>query len=104
MEIINKIFQGVDRRYLIKSYIFSIALTFLVFSGGPSFPIVIVAILSGILFPFSALVWDSLIDLLMGGNMIILPLPMMVIWKIVKIAFLYGLAIFRTIGTVLVDK
>jgi hypothetical protein len=42
-----------------------------------------------ILFPFATVVWDDLISLMTGGMVFILPLPIMLIWKVVKIALLY---------------
>ncbi|MEG2812809.1 MAG: hypothetical protein RR912_09920 [Clostridium sp.] len=94
MNMVKKIFGSVDIGYLIKSYIFSIIMIYLCLNDIDKSPsVVFVAILNGILFPFSALLWDTLSDLIMGNNMIILPLPMMLVWKFIKIFLLYIFAI-----------
>ncbi|GAA0115966.1 hypothetical protein [Clostridium senegalense] len=95
MESVKKIFNGVELSYLIKSYIFSAIIGFFLIHANPNhFSFVLFIILSGILFPFSALVWDSLIGLLMGNTIISLPLLIMVIWKCFKLLMLYMFAIF----------
>ena len=92
--VVKDLVGSVDRRYLIKSYIIGIAVTILAIGGGASGVTFILVIISGILFPFSALVWDEFIDLMMGGYFIVLPLPIMLMWKLVKILLLFGFAIF----------
>lgn len=94
MEKIKNVISSVDRRYLIKCYIISIIIAFLAISGGVSGFTFFFVIISAVLFPFSALVWDELIGLMMSGNFIVLPLPIMIIWKFVKVLLLFGFAIF----------
>ncbi|SMP57373.1 hypothetical protein [Anoxynatronum buryatiense] len=72
-----------------KNYIIAIVLSFLVFSGGVDVLTMLFVIVSAALFPFSALVWDELMNLMMGGNFIILPLPIMLVWKLFKLLLLF---------------
>ena len=95
MKFLRGIFT-IDLGYLIKSYIISGILTFIIFSNGEG----ITAgtgfyfILAAILFPFSALVWDEFVNLMLGNNIIILPLVIMLAWKVTKIIMLYAFSIF----------
>lgn len=89
IDYVKSIINGVDRRYLVKNYIIAIVLSFLVFSGGVDVLTMLFVIVSAALFPFSALVWDELMNLMMGGNFIILPLPIMLVWKLFKLLLLF---------------
>ncbi|WP_237741347.1 hypothetical protein [Bacillus bingmayongensis] len=55
-----------------------------------SFVLTIYVLLAGFLFPFATILWDDLINTLMDGHFIILALPIMVIWKLIKIFILYS--------------
>lgn len=97
MNLIKKIFSGVDRQYLVKSYIISFLFTaFLVnlSSEGAGYPMPpVLLIISMVLFPFAAIVWDDLMNTLMGGHVIVLPLIFLVMWKMMKILFLFMFSI-----------
>jgi len=89
---LSRLFNGIDRQYLIKSYIISIICTFLLWQiqqGSHTTGLMIFCGISLILFPFATVVWDDFISLMTGGMVLILPLPIMLIWKIVKITILY---------------
>ncbi|HHY71929.1 MAG TPA: hypothetical protein GX497_01605 [Bacillus bacterium] len=96
MNVIKNIFVQFNLSYLIKSYIISIAMTYItwgyIFVGDPSIP-KIFFIANLILFPFATIIYDTVIDMLFGGNVILLPAPVLIIYKIIKIYFLYMLAI-----------
>jgi len=100
MERIRNLFKSVDTRYLVKSYAISIVvgiifiLAYIERPGPASFyehPFYIVICM--VLFPFSALVWDELIDLFMSGNTLILPLVPLIVWKTLKILYLFILSV-----------
>lgn len=86
---VKQLFAGVDRQYLVKSYIFGMIITALALSIADSMGKVIFCIVSFILFPFATIVWDDLMSTLMGGTVLILPLPIMIVWKMFKILMLY---------------
>lgn len=92
---VKKIFDGIDRQYLIRSYVFSLAFTiFLFVIADLYFTMVFFLILNLILYPFSSVVWDDLIVFLTGGNMMfILPIPFMIAWKFIKFFILYIFAL-----------
>ncbi len=80
MNFVRSIFGAVDRRYLIRAYVISIALlayAIWAFSnqiGLQNHQKALMfgyAILSAILFPFAKLVWDELRDMLLGNSSII---------------------------------
>ncbi|MFJ8416996.1 hypothetical protein HWX41_19305 [Bacillus paramycoides] len=90
IQFIKKMFHGVDTQYLVKSYIISIAVSgFLLHMNEMSFTMTIYVVLAGFLFPFATIIWDDLIDTLMGGHSIIIPLLFMLMWKGFKILVLY---------------
>ncbi|MEZ2323022.1 hypothetical protein R1C46_03955 [Bacillus tropicus] len=93
IQFIRKMFYGVDTQYLVKSYIISMAVSgFLLYVSEVSFSLAIYIVLAGLLFPFATIVWDDLINTLMGGHFIILPLLFMLMWKAFKILMLYMLS------------
>ncbi|MFD0872171.1 Uncharacterised protein [Chlamydia abortus] len=93
--LFKKLFLGVNTQYLVKSYLISIAVTgFFLYMNfedqhSSSALLTVYFLLAGFLFPFAAVLWDDLINTLMGGYAIILALPLMVIWKLIKIMLLY---------------
>lgn len=99
MEKIRNLFSSVNTQYLIKSYAISIVVGILfiwTYIKDPGFtplylhPFYILICMA--LFPFSALVWDELIGLFMGDNIIILPLVAIIVWKTLKILWLFVLS------------
>lgn len=90
---IYNIFSGVNTSYLVKSYFFSIIITYLIFIGPiadiGSKGMAVYTIICGILFPFASIVWDDLTGVIMGDWAIIFPLPIMLFWKALKLIFLF---------------
>src|SRR5699024_10036312 len=90
---IYNIFSGVNTSYLVKSYFFSIIITYLIFIGPiadiGSKGMAVYTIICGILFPFASIVWDDLTVIIMGDLVIILPWPIMLFWKALKLIFLF---------------
>ncbi len=99
---IRKMFDGIDTTYLFKSYFFAaLVFSFFLFSifyvsegSNVSIFFLMFLALSFFLFPFATIAWDDLITTLMSGHVLILPLPIMLIWKLVKIFTLFMFAIF----------
>jgi hypothetical protein len=76
--------------------VFSVICTILFWqtqAGNHSLGILLFCGASLILFPFATVVWDDLISLMTGGMVFILPLPIMLIWKVIKIGLLYTFSI-----------
>lgn len=80
MNFVRSIFGAVDRRYLIRAYVISLALlayAIWAFSNQIGLQnhqkalMIGYAILSAILFPFAKLVWDELRDVILGNSSII---------------------------------
>ncbi len=80
MNFVRSIFGAVDRRYLIRAYVISLALlayAIWAFSNQIGLQnhqkalMIGYAILSAILFPFAKLVWDELRDMILGNSSII---------------------------------
>lgn len=102
MNLIKKMFAGVDSNYLAKSYLISIAMLGLIIysnavgntneSFGVQLFTWIYVILATLLFPFATVVYDDLINLIMGGHVIVLHVVIMLIYKMVKIGLLYAFA------------
>ncbi len=93
VNFIQKLFSGVNPQYLFKSYFFSavLSITFLYISLQSVTPVFmyLYLIFCGFLFPFASIVWDDFISTIMGDHIIMLPLPFMLLWKVVKIFALY---------------
>ncbi|AIC94443.1 hypothetical protein [Shouchella lehensis] len=94
----KKMINGMDRRYLIKSYIFgalifSMFLYVLMLTGDFHFIVFLFFLLNFFLFPFATVVWDDLIDLLLSGNQLLLPILFVIPWKMFKMIILYMFAI-----------
>ena len=99
---IKKIFFSIDKSFLIKYYSISIAI-FLIFLFGTLnsgirslndvYGIFFLTI-SAILFPFSVLVWNSIVNLFFNNSVILLPVVFMILFKIIKVILLYAFSIF----------
>lgn len=71
LTVARKLFSGINTQYLVKSYFFSVIMTFLMFgamSDSMSPFIFIYIIICGLFFPFATVVWDDFISTLMGDN------------------------------------
>lgn len=96
MNVIKNIFTQLEPSYLIKSYIISFVISYMCFFyvfADADLAMKVIVIINLILFPFSAIVYDSLIDLFFNGMVIILPIPIMVFYKLMKVVLLYSFAI-----------
>lgn len=92
MNIFRRMLSGMDRQYLVKTYFFSIVLTFLFFmsiDSNTSAFMYIYIVVCGLLFPFATVVWDDFISTIMGTHIFILPLLIMLMWKLFKLLMLF---------------
>lgn len=100
MPFLRRIFGSVDRAYLIRAYIISFAIFAFcaaIFSRDThqTHPFEwVFFIVNTILFPFSKLVWDEIMALLLGRNMFFLPAIFLMLAKLMINIFLWGGAIF----------
>ena len=99
---IKRIFSSLDTSFLIKYYSISLALFIAllltainseIHNFSDFFGIIFVTICS-ILFPFSVLVWNCIVNLFFKNSVIILPIVVMILLKIFKILLLYAFSIF----------
>lgn len=100
MQFLRRIFGSVDRAYLTRAYIIGIAIfalyAFGLSRGAQPAPLAIWLVLAvdTLLFPFSKLVWDEVMALLLGRNMFILPAMFLMLAKLVINVALWAGAIF----------
>jgi len=95
LKLIQRIFAGVNKSYLFKSYVISFIIGgFFLYSGSFSDIVGVVwVIISTILFPFATIVWDDFINTMMNGYSFSFSIILMIIWKIAKVFILYIFAI-----------
>ncbi|MDJ1478491.1 hypothetical protein QBX67_25950 [Bacillus sp. LS15-K4] len=92
MNFIKNMLNGVQTQYLVKSYIISFIITgFFLYNASSSTHVItiIYLLLACVLFPFATIVWDDLINTMMGNTEITVSLWFMFCWKIVKVSLLY---------------
>ncbi len=98
--MLRRVLSGVERSYLIRSWIIGICfLALMIFAstqGKNSFPIpaILYFIVCTILFPFSKLVWDELKALMMGNNIIFMNILILYPLKLFINALLWSFAPF----------
>ncbi|ALR23148.1 hypothetical protein [Sphingobium baderi] len=99
MEFLRRIFGAVDRAYLIRAYIiggviFALYGSFISYGAksAPA-PIWIVFSISTLLFPFSKLVWDQVMSVMLGRNMFIMNAVFLMFAKLVINVILWACAI-----------
>lgn len=101
--MLRRILSGVERSYLIRSWIIGICflalMLFAASQGKNAIPITAIFyfIVSTILFPFSKLVWDELKLLMMGNNIIFMNILILYPLKLFINALLWGFAPFVAI-------
>lgn len=100
MSFLRRIFGSFDKAYLVRAYVIGIAILALyavILSRGadpiPS-PIWFILIVNTILFPFSKLVWDEIMSLLLGRNIFFLPAIFLMFAKLLINVALWAGAIF----------
>lgn len=103
LTLIKKLILGMNPGFIFKSYIFSgILFYFFIIKGmGGSthfglndFIMVIWFLFATIVFPLCNVVWNDLMVTLFNGFIIVLPLPLMLLWKVFKYVILWMVAPF----------
>lgn len=103
--IFLKTFGGLSASYIIRQYFFGILIGafFLGFlSMGESAetrkivkaPLIAFTIVSVILYPYARYVFDSVVSFILGGNLFILPIPVMLMIKFANMILCFAFAIF----------
>lgn len=98
MEKVKNIFRALDTGWLIRHYIFAIAfITYFLYSNGQngdnSAFLTIFMIISALLYPFAMFIYESIVDLILGDNVWILPGLLLLVWKIVRFLFILFLSL-----------
>ena len=99
---IKRIFSSLDTSFLIKYYSISLALFIAILLATLNSEIhyfsdflgIIFVVICSILFPFSVLVWNGIVNLFFKNSVIILPFIFMILLKFFKILLLYAFSIF----------
>ena len=82
---VKTIFSGLEISYMVKNYFFAIAVVLLAIYGGMnSFWGICWLILGCIFFPFAMVVYDTILSLLMGNSVIIVPFIFRIMWVLLK--------------------
>ncbi|MBP2621369.1 hypothetical protein ACVRXQ_10630 [Streptococcus panodentis] len=89
MEKFTNIFKSLDRSWLIRHYLFSFAffalLVYLTVSNPrPSYPALFLFLLFSLFYPFAMFVYESIVKLVMGDSIFLIPILVILIWKIVR--------------------
>lgn len=95
MNIIRRLFSGVRTDYLIKIYVIGGVITALLLSTNilGTFSGILWLVVSFILFPFSTIVWDRVMGIMLDGYTISFRIGLMtILWKFFKFFILYVFA------------
>ena len=88
MEKFLNIFKSLDRSWLIRHYIFSFAffgLLFVMLKGfSTPLPVWLLYLSFTLFYPFAMFVYESIVDLIIGDNIFLIPVLIMIIWKIIR--------------------
>ena len=91
-----EIFSGIKIGYMVKTYIFGL-LVLLIFLSTTTTDTTLLfyayCFLSFLLFPFATILWDDLMNVVMANNMIVMPIAVMMIWKLIKLILLFALTL-----------
>ena len=88
MEKFLNIFRSLDRSWLIRHYFFSFAffgLLFVMLKGfSTPLPVWLLYLSFTLFYPFAMFVYESIVDLIIGDNIFLIPVLIMIIWKIIR--------------------
>ena len=97
MEKVRNVFRALDRSWLIRHYLFSfVFLAIIAYGNGDDdsfLPVFILSLLSSIFYPFAMFVYESIVKLIMGDNVFILPAIPLLIWKLVRFIIIWAFSI-----------
>jgi len=100
--ILAKTLGGLSRAYYFRHFIFGLAL-FALFvvvplagKDGSAMPFssLVFFLLCTVLYPYSRFVYEGIASFIMGNTVIAMPLPVMLIWKVMSMALCWAGAIF----------
>jgi hypothetical protein len=100
-KFLTVIFHGIDRTFLVRSYLISICMTVIIIyllthgTRMTTFAFLWMG-LNMVLYPFSDVVWTDGINFLFGNNIFLYQVSpvWIVVWKLIKVFLLYMLAVF----------
>jgi len=101
--ILAKTVGGLSPAYYFRQLVFGVALCviallpgFLGSKEGITIPAVVLAfaLLCTALYPYSRFVYEGIVGFIMGSNVIAMPLPVMLIWKLLTMVLCWAAAIF----------
>ncbi|EOT5828961.1 hypothetical protein ACND7Z_003784 [Escherichia coli] len=95
--LIQRTFGGLSRECYFRHFIFGLifpAMIVLAGRGNIHFPLLITLIVNTLLYPYSRFVYETLIGFLLGRNVFFVPAFLMVLVKLMTMAFCWGLAVF----------
>ncbi len=85
---------SVETKFWLKYYAISLFLSFGLIYKEPSFQYILLSIASFFLYPFAVLIYSSIINLFFGETFVILPIIILIPWKILKTVLLYVFSVF----------
>jgi hypothetical protein len=92
---VKKLFRSIEPKFLIRSYLISVAMLYISYKTFVvSFGSAVFVVVNAILFPFAYLVWNELVLLIMGNNVLYLNTLIMAVWKFLKIVCIFMFTIF----------
>jgi len=101
--ILAKTLGGLSPAYYFRQLIFGLALLVIGLlpalsgpkgAGGIPGVVLVVGLLCTALYPYSRFVYEGIAGFIMGSNIIILPLPVMLVWKMMSMVICWAGAIF----------
>lgn len=94
--LIRKIFYYVEPFYFIRNYLFSGLLTLVLFLISPSNPSLLFYFFLGInflLYPFAIVIYDSLMDLILGNTIWFTEGVLTIIWVLIRTLLIYSFSL-----------
>ena len=90
INFVSTVFKSLDRGYLIRNYLFGLGFfIFLISTGFGNLESTFIFSICLILYPFSMYVYDSIINLIMGNNVIEINIIFMLSWKVLKVIVIF---------------
>lgn len=93
----KSIYEVLEPKYILRQYVFGIIIFGVLMHLSNDFRhigMTIFLTLCLILYPFAMLVYDELVRFLMGSNFFLLPLIILIPWKLIKMLLIYTFSIF----------
>ena len=104
IKFIKAVFCNMNPYYYFRHFVFGVAMSafMLAVAGESRSQIIVTTIICTLLYPYSRFVYETVIDFIMGDNVIISNVFLMLGWKFITIGICYGASPFiAPIGLVL---